>query len=64
MSTDNVAGELVQLNETLQDIATSLRLLASDIRPEPKPQTFGDLVESLPDCPQCEPDMNHQKGYE
>ena len=57
MSTDNVAGELVQLNETLADIAPSLRLLASDIRPEPQAEA---------DCPECEPciDMEHQKGYE
>lgn len=65
MSTHNIAGELTQLNEILADIGNSLRLLASDIRPDPK--TFGDLVESLPDpdCPECEPciDMDHQKGY-
>lgn len=72
MSTDNIAGELTQLNEILADIGNSLRTLSNErdfyppgLRPEPKPQTFGDLVESLPDCPECEPsiDMDHQKNY-
>lgn len=79
MSTDNVAGELVQLNETLQDIAESLRTLANDrdfyppaLRPSDKEirdaESYKEYLAEAdcPDCPECEPcvDMDHQKGYE
>tara|TARA_Y100000310_G_scaffold316725_2_gene368814 strand:- start:193 stop:390 length:198 start_codon:yes stop_codon:yes gene_type:complete len=64
MSTDNIAGELTQVNEHLGDIANALHKL---VALGERPQTFGDLVDSLPDpaCPECEPcvDMEHQKGY-
>ncbi len=62
MTSDNIAGELIQLNEHLSDITKALNKL---VALGEKPKTFGDLVDSLPD-PECEPciDMDHQKGYE
>lgn len=47
-------GILEGIGDSLEDIATSLRLLSSDPRPEPDSET------------ECEPciDMDHQKGYE
>ncbi len=50
-------GVLEGISESLEDIATSLRLLSSDPRPEPKAEA---------ECPECEPcvDMDHQKNYQ
>ena len=60
MTSDNIAGELIQLNEHLSDITKALNKL---VALGEKPQTFGDLLDSLPDPEPCI-DMDHQKGYE
>ena len=60
MTSENIAGELIQLNEHLSDITKALNKLVALVE---KPKTFGDLLDSLPDPEPCV-DMDHQKGYE